>query len=161
MDLTVCTTRRQRLIITDRALVVIVTLTEDEARAQTAQYFFGHGLLGAAIGGDGGSLLSEGGILNLGDGQPVPSFDQINKVLTCFAAEVPEELSTSRRWPKVLPHRRVTFYPRPLISEVTLGWLGALRAKVAGQVNDLEMHIDILEVWKARGALRRWAYPLS
>jgi len=160
MELTVCTTRRYRLVITDHAMIAIATMTEDESRAQTAHALFG-GLLGAAIAGDGGSLLSGGSVLNLGDGKPVPPLRHIDKVLTCFAAEVPEELSTSRGWPKVLPSRRVTFYPRALIGEVTLGWLGALCAKVAGQADELEMRIDILEVWKARDALRRWAYPLK
>lgn len=160
MDLTVCTTRRCRLVITDHALVEIVTATEDDSRARTAQVLFG-GLLGAAIAGDGGSLLGTGGVLNLGGATPVPPLRHIDKVLTCFASEVPDELATSRRWPKVLPHRRVTFYPRTLVNEVTLGWLGAFCAKVTGHPSDLEMRIDILEVRKARHALLQWAYPLK
>jgi hypothetical protein len=160
MDLTVCTTQRHRLVISDHALVDIITVTEDESRARTAHAVMG-GMLGAAVAGDGEGLLTAGSVLHLGDSKPIPPFRHIDTVLTCFASEVPEELSTDRKWPKVLPHRRVTFYPRALIQVVTLSWFGALHADVTGHPAGVDLRISVLEVRKARRALSQWAYPLK
>jgi hypothetical protein len=162
MDLTVCAGTHERLVITDHALVVVQVSTPEESQANVARVLFG-GLLGAAVGGDGGSLLGGGSqsILNLGNGKPVPPLHHMLAVTTCFASEVPPELASSRGWPKVADFRRVTFYPRALIGSVTLSWAGALRATLPVGGSDYETRVDLFSVWKARDALRRWGYPLS
>lgn len=102
MDITVCAATYERLVITDHALVSIEVLTPEEVRSRAGARAFG-GLLGAAVAGDGGSLLGGGrlSILNLGAGEPVPPLRHMTTVVRCFASEVPDELAASQGWPKV------------------------------------------------------------
>jgi hypothetical protein len=162
MDLTVCAGVHERLVITDHALVVVQVSTPEETRANVSRHFFGP-LVGAAIAGDGVSLLGGGAqsILNLGNAEPVPPLHHMERVTTCFAGEVPPELASSRGWPKVPDYRRVTFYPRTLIGSVKLSWTGALRASLQGTGPELATRVAPFSIWKARDALRRWGYPLS
>ncbi len=162
MELTVCAGIYDCLVITDHALVVVQVSTPEETKARAGRHLFG-GLLGAAVAGDGGSLLGGGtqSILNLGNGKPVPPLHHIGSVMTCFASEVPAELADSPGWPKVPEYRRVTFYPRTLINSISISWTGALRATLPHSGADLETRIDLFALWKARDALRRWGYPLA
>lgn len=161
MEITVCASSYERLVITDHALVCIQVTTPEEAKSRAAAHFFG-GLLGAAIAGDGGSLLGGGqmSILNLGDGTPVPPLHHIKTVVKCFASEVPDDLAQSGGWPKVAPFRQVVFYPRLLIGEVSLSWSGRLRVTFPGVAPDFTTRVDLLSMWRAKDALRRWGYPL-
>lgn len=163
MDLTVCRVTDGRLVITDHALIHVQTTTPEERRAQATRHLFGGGLLGAAIAGDGDSLLGGGrlNILNLGDGRPVPPLHHIASILTCFASEVPPELTESRGWPKVEGFRSVAFYPRTLIGQVSVRWSGRLVVTFPGVAADLDTRLDLFATGKARDALRRWGYPLS
>ena len=138
-----------------------IETSPDEAKARTARYLLG-GVFGAVVAGDGSGLLGRGqmSILNLGHGDPVPPLHHMNAVVRCFASEVPPELSSSRGWPKVLDHRQVAFYPRTLMGKVTLRWTSALCATLPGVGPDFTTRVDLLQVWKARAALRRWGYPL-
>jgi len=49
-----------------------------------------------------------------------PPLSQMTEVLTCWASEVPPELSGERGWPAVEAFRPVTFYPRNHIESLEL-----------------------------------------
>ncbi len=124
-------------------------------------HLFG-GVVGAAVANQSGSLLSGGSqsLLNLGNAKAVPALHQIQSVITCFASEVPPELAASDGWPRVADFRTVVFYPRTLVSEVRVSWMGSVEAALPGTGFHLKMAINPFSVWKARDALRRWGYPV-
>ncbi len=161
MDITVCSGQHERLVITDHALVAVQVSSPQDRQAVLAHVF--GGLLGAAVAEQSaGSFLGSGSqsLLNLGNARAIPPFHHIQAVTTCFASEVPAELSESDGWPRLADHRSVTFYPRTLISEVRVGWLGSVEAMLPGTGFHLKAAINPFSVWKARDALRRWGYPL-
>ncbi len=159
MDITVCSGQHERLVITDHALVSVQVSPPQEKQAVLAHLF--GGVVGAAVANQSGSLLGGSqSLLNLGNAKAVPPLHQIQSVVSCFASEVPPELTTSDGWPRVADFRTVVFYPRTLIAEVHVSWTGAVEATLPGTGFHLQMTLSPFSVWKARDALRRWGYPL-
>jgi hypothetical protein len=161
LDLTVCSATNGRLVITDHALISVQTVSPEERPTGLAAVLLG-GVVGAALAAKSGSLLGGGqqSLLNLGTGEPVPPLHHMNRIVKCFASEVPPEVAEAPRWPKLESFRPVTFYPRTLIGEVKVGWTGQLVATFPGHAPDFTVRLDIFSVPKARAALRSWGYPI-
>ena len=164
IELTVCGTSKGHLIITDPCLVEIerppgTTVTRSKVLAMV----FG-GALGAALmstDDEETGLRLGGSLLNLERGEAIPdNIELIDRVVTCWGTEVPEQLMQQRTWPRRLADdAQLTFFPRHLVRSVRLSWTGELFADVDGS-KDVDVGISFWQVGKARRHLQRAEYPL-
>jgi len=164
MELTICATSEGYLIVTDCCLIEVERPPGSNVSTSKALAMVFGGVFGAVLmstDGEESGLRLKGSLLNLERGESVPdSIERIDRVVTCWATEVPEQLTRDPGWLRRLEDdAQLTFFPRHLIRTLHLSWSGEMRADVDGS-KDLELGISFWQVGKARRHLHRSGYPL-
>lgn len=128
MELTVARSYAEHIVVTDLAIARIERRSDEERRQVSTIVFVIGGLVGPLLAAMAEWIGLPGGPTRLYlRPKATPALEAMGEVLTCWASEVPPELSSHPRWPKVEGFRPVTFYPRATIESVGFTRWGALR----------------------------------
>jgi hypothetical protein len=103
MALTVSYGHARHVVVTDEAIITVERRSEEERRqASTAALVVGGGVMGALLAALVDQLGLPGGPMRLYlRPHATPGLAEMTEVLTCWASEVPPELSNEHRWPRV------------------------------------------------------------
>jgi hypothetical protein len=103
MALTVSYGHARHVVVTDEAIIIVERRSEEERRrASTAALVVGGGVMGALLAALVDQLGLPGGPMRLYLRPHATSgVAEMTGVLTCWASEVPPELSNEHRWPRV------------------------------------------------------------
>lgn len=163
MEVTVASAYRQYCVITPLAIARVERRSEEEVRQTSA--------IALSIGGFAGPILAAiaqrvgmpGGPtrLYLLHSDP-PALADMTEVFTCWAADVPAEITRLRGWPQVEGFRPVTFYPRRAIASVRLSRMTGLVLDLTREVSSrIVLPIAAWQHGRVRRALSRDGYPLA
>jgi hypothetical protein len=163
MEVTVATSYRHHVVVTPLAIVRVERRSEDEARQTASIAFSVGGILGPVLAAIAARVGMPGGPtrLYLLHSDP-PALAEMTEVFTCWASDVPPEISRLPGWPQVEGFRPVTFYPRSVLAAVRLSVIDGLvldvaRASGAG----VTLPVPAWSRGKVRRALLRDGYPLE
>jgi hypothetical protein len=163
MVLTVSYGHARHVVVTDEAIITVERRSAEERRqTSTAALIVGGGVMGALLAALVDQLGLPGGPTRLYlRPHATPGLAEMTEVLTCWASEVPPELQSEHRWPRVEGFRPVTFYPRAIIeSLVVTPWQLKMTLK-----REAAREIDVtLAPWdyrKVRAHLHRAGYTIS
>jgi hypothetical protein len=139
VELTVSRSYSDYLVVTDMAILRVERRSDEERRQASMIVLVVGGVVGPLLAALVQWLGLPGGPARLYlRPSGTPELHEMRDVLTCWAADAPAELIAHPRWPRVEPHRPVTFYPRSLIESVELlawgGMLLTLRREAAREV---------------------------
>jgi len=163
MTLTVSYGPVRHVVVTDEAIITVERRSAEERRqASIAALVVGGGMMGALLAALVDQLGLPGGPTRLYlRPHATPGLAEMTEVLTCWASEVPPELLSEHRWPRVEGFRPVTFYPRAVIeSLVVTPWRLRMTLK-----REAARHVQVpLAPWayrKVRAHLSRAGYAVA
>lgn len=163
MEVTVATSYRHHVVVTPLAIVRVERRSEDEARQTASIAFSVGGILGPVLAAIAARVGMPGGPtrLYLLHSDP-PTLAEMTDVLTCWASDVPLEITRLPGWPEVEGFRPVTFYPRSVIASVRLSVIDGLvldLARTSGA--GVTLPVPAWSRAKVRRALVKDGYPLE
>lgn len=153
MELTVVRSWAEHLVVSDHAIVRVERRNEEERRQASTILF----VMGAVLGPILAALADRFGL----PGGParlylrpsaLPALEEMRDVVTCWAADAPEELLSHPRWPAVESHRAVTFYPRALVESVEFTTVGSMLLRLR---REAAPEVPVPLAWWGRRRVRR------
>ena len=162
MELTVSRSYAQHIVVTEHAIVRVERRSDHERRRAAN--------ITLAVGGVVGPVLAAlADHLGTPDGPTrlylrpfaLPRLAEMTDALTCWAADVPEELAVHPAWPRVEGFRPVTFYPRALVGAVRPGLRGLTLCLKREAAPEVSLPVPAWHMRRIRGALMRAGYPLD
>lgn len=162
VELTVSRSYSDYLVVTDLAIVRVERRSEEERRQASMILLVVGGVIGPLLAALVEWLGLPGGPARLYlRPSATPELDEMRDVLTCWAADAPPDLIAHPSWPKVEPHRPVTFYPRSLIESVELSaWGGLLLVLRREAAREVRLAFPPWGRERVRRHLRRAGYAL-
>ena len=163
MEVTLATSYRHHVLITPLAIVRVERRSEQEMRQTSSIAFSVGGLVGPVLAAIAARVGMPGGPtrLYLLHSDP-PVLAEMADVLTCWASDVPVEITRLPGWPVVEGFRPVTFYPRSIIAAIRLALFEGLVLDLA---RDSGAHVTLpvpaRHQARVRRALLRAGYPLE
>lgn len=163
MEVTVATAYRQHVVITPLAIARVERRSEEEVRQTSSIALSIGGLVGPVLAAIAQRVGMPGGPtrLYLLHSDP-PALADMTEVFTCWAADVPAEITRLPGWPIVEGFRPVTFYPRRAIATVRLSRMGGLVLELTREVAPrIVLPVPAWQHAKVRRALSRDGYRLA
>ena len=163
MELTVATSYSEHLVVTDLAIVRVERRSEEELRRASAIVLVAGGIVGPLMAAVAQRFGGPGGPATLYlRPQATPALAEMRDVVTCWAADAPEELTSHPKWPQVESFRPVTLYPRASVDSVALSRWNRLRLTLR---REAARQVSLrLPFWGRRAVeahLVRAGYPVS
>jgi hypothetical protein len=123
MDLTVSRAYARYVVISDPAIITVERRSEEELRQTRSIATSLPSVAGPVLAAIADRMGLPGGPVKLYlRRSEVPPVAQMTEVLTCWASDVPPEVTALPGWPRVDTYRPVTFYPRVAIEALVLSW---------------------------------------
>jgi hypothetical protein len=162
MQLTVTRSYSHHLVVSDLALIRIERRSEEELRQASTIVLVVGALLGPPLAALAEWIGLPGGPARLYlPRRPTPALGEMRDVVTCWAADVPDELLRSAQWPSVEPFRPVTFYPRSLIESIVLTRWGTLALTLRREAaREVHLTLPLLGRRRVVEHLHRAGYPV-
>jgi hypothetical protein len=163
MEVTVASSYRQHVVVTPLAIARVERRSEDEVRQTSSIAFSVGGLVGPVLAAIAERVGMPGGPtrLYLLHSDP-PALAEMADVFTCWAADVPPEITRLPRWPAVEGFRPVTFYPRAALASVRLSFFGGLSLDVGKAPSSrVKLPVPPWQHGRIRSALVGGGYPLA
>ncbi len=162
MELTVATSYRQHVVITPLVIARVERRSEEEVRQTSSIALSVGGLVGPVLAAIAQRVGMPGGPtrLYLLHSDP-PALAEMTKVFTCWAADIPTEVTRLPRWPVVEGFRPVTFYPRSAIASVRLSFFGGLTLDLGKESSSrVALPVPVWQHRRIRNALIGGGYSL-
>lgn len=124
MDLTVATSYGQHVVISPLAIVRLERRSAEEVRRASSITLSVGGVVGPVLAAVADRVGMPSGPTRLYlRHRELPPLVEMADVTTCWAADVPEALTSLPGWPEVESFRPITFYPRRRIARLRLSRL--------------------------------------
>ncbi len=123
---TVASVYAEHVVIMDEAIAVVERRSPEERRQASSIALAIGGIVGPVLASVAQYIGMPGGPTRLYlRASDVPPLREMTDVVTCWAADVPADVSALPGWPQVDGWRPVTFYPRTAVASVRVSrWCG-------------------------------------